>query len=179
MEFPTWRVIARKAAISHELVHVFLPNGNRFLAEGLAVHVQAKIGGNQAFPNFGRPLHTMVREFLPAMVPQFRQGDPVSLEPLHLSDLDCIATPSPLTLRVGNNFYDEGPRGQAHVYPIAGSFVQHLIESHGLQSFRLLYERTPMVPLRQDAGLLARWNEVYGASFSELEAEWKAMIVGT
>ena len=40
MEFPTWRVASRKAAIMHELVHVFFPNGNRFLAEGLAVHLQ-------------------------------------------------------------------------------------------------------------------------------------------
>ncbi len=41
MEFPAWRVNAGKAAILHELAHVFFPNGNRFLAEGLAVYLQA------------------------------------------------------------------------------------------------------------------------------------------
>src|SRR5215203_6026046 len=34
MEFPAWRVVAGKAAITHELVHVYFPNGNRLLAEG-------------------------------------------------------------------------------------------------------------------------------------------------
>jgi hypothetical protein len=62
MEFPSRRVIAREAAIAHELIHVFFPNGNRFLAEGLAVYVQTAIGGNPAFPNFGKPLHELVRE---------------------------------------------------------------------------------------------------------------------
>ena len=57
MEFPAWKTVAGEAAITHELVHVFFPNGNRLLAEGLAVYLQAKIGGNPAFPNFGRPLH--------------------------------------------------------------------------------------------------------------------------
>src|SRR5262245_26238075 len=32
MEFPLWRVSTGKAAIAHELTHVFFPNGNRFLA---------------------------------------------------------------------------------------------------------------------------------------------------
>ena len=64
MEFPAWRVEARKAAIAHELVHVFYPNANRFLAEGFAVYLQDEIGGNPAFPNFGRPLHALVLERL-------------------------------------------------------------------------------------------------------------------
>jgi hypothetical protein len=33
MEFPAWRVMAGEAAIMHELVHVYFPNGNRLLAE--------------------------------------------------------------------------------------------------------------------------------------------------
>ena len=56
MEFPAWRVLARKAAILHELVHVFFPSGNRFLAEGLAVHLQAEIGGNPVTRSSGRRL---------------------------------------------------------------------------------------------------------------------------
>ena len=176
MEFPAWRVIARKAAIAHELVHVFFPNGNRLLAEGLAVYLQAEIGGNPAFPNFGRPLHELARERLRDMVPAFSQGDPADLEPVHVVELDAIATPSPLTLKVGNDFYGEEPRGQAHLYAIAGSFVQFLIESRGLAMFRKLYERTPLVPLQQNGGASKRWPEIYGLSLGELSNEWKLHI---
>jgi hypothetical protein len=178
MEFPAWRVIARKAAIAHELAHVYLPNGNRFLAEGLAVYVQCEIGGNPAFPNFGRPLHDLVREHFFNVVPAFPSGDPTSLEAVRLDELDAIATPSPLTLRIGNDFYGEEPRGQAHIYPLAGSFVQHLIESRGIQSFRSLYQRTPLVPCHHNAGPPERWTDVYGKPLSALESEWKSMIAG-
>lgn len=176
MEFPAWRVVARKAAILHELVHVFFPNGNRLLAEGLAVYLQAEIGSNPAFPNFGRPLHALARELLPKIVPGFRRGDPSSLEAIGLSELDAIATPGPLTLRVGDDVYGEEPRGQAHIYPLAGSFVQHVIEAHGLEAFRVLYERTPLVPLHQAGGLPGRWTEIYGLPLSELEGEWKSLV---
>jgi hypothetical protein len=50
MEFPARRVIARNAAILHELAHVYFPNGNRLLAEGFAIYLQGLIGGNPAFP---------------------------------------------------------------------------------------------------------------------------------
>jgi hypothetical protein len=178
MQFPTWRVGARKAAITHELVHVFLPNGNRLLAEGLAVYLQALINGNPAFPNFGRPLHDLVRELVPKMVPEFRPGDPASFEAIRLTALDAIATPSPLTLKVGDDVYGEEPRGQAHIYPLAGSFTQHLIETRGLETFRRLYARTPLVRLSQDAGMSERWTEIYGLPLSSLESEWRTMIAG-
>src|SRR5262249_53879857 len=48
MEFPAWKAVAGEAAIAHELVHVYFPNGNRLLAEGLAVFLQAEIGGNRS-----------------------------------------------------------------------------------------------------------------------------------
>jgi hypothetical protein len=176
MEFPSWRVASRKAAIAHELVHIFFPNGNRFLAEGLAVYLQAEIGGNPAFPNFGRPLHELVRKLLHEMIPEFSPGRPDSLAQLHLADLDAIATPGPLELKVGEDVYGEEPRGQAHLYPIAGSFVQFLIETRGLEQFRVLYERTPLVPFEQAAGSRQRWLDVYGLSFAALEGEWKSLI---
>ena len=75
MEFPTWRVASRKAAIAHELVHVLFPNGNRLLAEGLAVYLQARIGGNHAFPNFGRPLSDVARDRLGDTVSVLGEGD--------------------------------------------------------------------------------------------------------
>jgi hypothetical protein len=176
MEFPAWRVSARKAAIAHELVHVFFPNGNRFLAEGLAVYLQAEIGGNPAFPNFGRPLHELMRELLREMVPEFSRGDPESLRRVDLGELDRIATPGPLVLRVGSELYGEEPRGQACIYPIAGSFVQFLIETRGLEKFREIYLQTPLVPMVQDAGLPDRWKNVYDMSLASLECEWKTFI---
>jgi hypothetical protein len=178
MEFPVWRVMSGKAAITHELVHVLFPNGNRFLAEGLAVHLQAAIGGNPAFPNFGKPLHDRARELLQEIIPGFLDRDPKSLEQLQLSELDEIATPNPLTLRVGQEFYGEEPRGQTRIYSIVGSFVQFLIETRGTEKFVALYEQTPLLPFARNVGASDRWRNAYDVSLSDLEKEWKSMIVG-
>jgi hypothetical protein len=177
MEFPAWRVSARNAAIAHELIHVFFPNGNRFLAEGLAVYLQAEIGGNPAFPNFGQPLHELAHERLREMVPELSRSGPKVLEKIHLGELDRIATPGPLALNVGRDFYGEEPRGQAHIYPIAGSFVQFLIETRGLEKFRAIYLQTPLVPMVQNAGLPERWRNLYDVPLVDLEDEWKTFIV--
>jgi len=176
MEFPAWRVSARNAAILHELVHVLFPNGNRLLAEGLAIYLQAEIGSNPAFPNFGRPLHDLARERMRAMMSHFAPDQPAGLPPLQLAELDAIATPSPLTLQIGSDHYGEEPRGQAHIYPIAGSFVQFLIESRGLSAFRKLYDLTPLVPQQQKAGSPGRWADVYGVQLVDLESEWKSLV---
>jgi hypothetical protein len=176
MEFPTWRVVSRKAAILHELVHVFFPNGNRFLAEGLAVHLQDALGGNPAFPNFGKPLHRNVCELLLEKPPTSGE-DPLGLRQIHLAELDLIPTPNPLTLRVGAELYGEDKRGQAFVYPIAGSFVQFLLETRGVERFRSLYTQTQLLPLALNAGSPDRWSDVYCITFADLENEWKSMIV--
>jgi hypothetical protein len=177
MEFPTRRVASRKAAIMHELVHVFFPNGNRFLAEGLAVHLQDSIGGNPAFPNFGKSLHWNVCERLLEMTPHNSTEDPLGLGQIHLAELDLIPTPNPLTLRVGAELYGEDQRGQAFVYPVAGSFVQFLLETLGVDRFRSLYTQTQLLPLVLNAGSLDRWPDVYCMTLADLENEWKSMIV--
>jgi hypothetical protein len=177
MEFPVWRVASRKAAIMHELIHVFFPNGNRFLAEGLAVHLQDSIGGNPAFPNFGKPLHGNVCRRLLEMPPRNSSEDPLGLGQIHLAELDLIPTPNPLTLRVGAEIYGEDKRGQAFVYPIAGSFVQFLLETRGIERFRSLYTQTQLLPLVLNAGSLDRWSDVYRMTLANLENEWKSMIV--
>ena len=140
--------------------HVYFPNANRFLAEGLALWIQAEIGSNPAFPNFGKPLHALACEILADILPEFhfgRQNGVDSFAPLHLSDLDMIATPSPLTLTVGPNVYGEEPRGQRVVYAIAGSFATFLIATHGVAKFREIYMRTPLRPQACDAGTPDRW----------------------
>jgi hypothetical protein len=177
MEFPTWRVASRKAAILHELVHVFFPNGNRFLAEGLAVHLQDSLGGNPAFPNFGKPLHRNVCERLLEKTPPTSSEGPLDLGHIYLAELDSIPTPNPLTLRVEAELYGEDKRGQAFVYPIAGSFVQFLIETRGIERFRSLYTQTQLLPLVLNAGPPDRWSDVYCITFADLENEWKSMIV--
>jgi hypothetical protein len=176
MEFPAWKAIAGEAAILHELVHVYFPNGNRLLAEGLAIFLQATIGGNPAFPNFGRPLHEMVRELAREIVPEYVLGKPESLEKIRLADLDRIATPSPLRLRIGRYLYEDTPVGQAHIYPIAGSFVQFLVETHGMKKFRALFARTPLVPFGRDAGSHDRWIDIYGLSLTDLEQQWRSIM---
>jgi hypothetical protein len=177
MEFPAWKAIAGEAAIAHELVHVYFPNGNRLLAEGLAIYLQDKIGGNPTFPNFGRPLHQVARELLRVMVPEFASGQPESLEKIRLADLDKIATPSPLRLRIGRDLYENTPVGQAHLYPIAGSFAQFLIETRGTDVFRALFQRTPLIPFERNPGSPDRWIDAYGVSLAELEAQWRSKIV--
>ena len=172
MEFPEWRVLSGCAAISHELVHVFYPNGNRLLAEGLAVHVQAEIGRNPAFPNFGRPLHSLAREVFHEMAVG---AEAAALEAV--AEMDRIATPNALVLKVGADVYAEDAYGQARVYPIAGSFVRFLIERHGMRDFRDLYCRTPLISFECRAGSPNRWIDIYGRSLAELALDWKRTIV--
>jgi hypothetical protein len=167
MEFPAARAASGTAAIAHELVHVYFPNANRLLAEGLAIYAQAEIGSNPAFPNFGAPLHAQAHETLR----QF-PGPPAQI----LADLDAIATPNPLTLKVGDTFFGEDARGQGAVYRLAGSFAAFLIETRGLAAFRALYLRTPFVPGTSGAGRPQRWMQSYGLSLPDLEVEWKSAI---
>lgn len=174
MEFPAARVTTGQAAITHELVHVLLPNGNRLLAEGLAIYLQALIGGNPAFPNFGQPLHAVAHCALREMVQM--PFDAKGLAAVRLADLECIATPNPLTLCVGETFNGEDPDGQRRLYALAGSFIQFLIETYGLVRFHTLYALTPLVPSKLEAGGPERWSGVYAYPFAALETEWKAII---
>lgn len=176
MDFPARRVAVGNAAIAHELTHVFLPNGNRFLAEGLAIYLQSELGANPAFPNFGQPLHAVARERGRETVRGFPPDDPAGLEQVRLAELDRVATPSPLTLAIGQHFLGEEPRGQACLYAFTGSFVQFLIETRGLEKFRAVYAQTPLVARAQDAGTPDRWRSVYGVPFAELEREWKSLL---
>jgi hypothetical protein len=183
MEFPTARVIAGNAAVAHELTHVYFPNANRLLAEGLAIYVQAEAGGNPAFPNFGAPLHGQARKVLGDVIPpavgahgREVHGHEARPATVGLAALDALATPNPLTATIAGNDYGEEPRGQRVLYSIAGSFVAHLIETRGMTVFRKLYVQTPLRPQYCDAGRPDRWANVYGLSITELELEWKSVI---
>jgi hypothetical protein len=116
MEMPLRRVRDNTGALLHEIVHIYAPNNNRFLAEGLAVYLHTKLGGNPAFPNF---------------VEDLRRSAARSLSRVKsLEALNGVRTPRPLS-----SVMDEET-----AYVIAGSFVGFLIEGYGLPSFRNFYE---------------------------------------
>ena len=116
MEMPLNGVRAQRGALLHEIVHVYAPNTNRFLAEGLAVYLQQQLGGNPAFPNFGKDLRELARTRLSKLS---------SLEPLN-----NVRTPRPLRTVMQ----------EQTAYILAGSFVGFLIENYGFGMFRNLYE---------------------------------------
>jgi hypothetical protein len=116
MEMPLRRVRDNNGALLHEIVHIYAPNGNRFLAEGLAVYLHARLAGNPAFPNFGENLRSAAVRVLPQLK--------------SLQDLNGVRTPRPLSTVM--------PEETAYI--LAGSFVGFLIEEHGLAPFRNLYD---------------------------------------
>ena len=116
MEMPLRRVRDNTGALLHEIVHISAPNNNRFLAEGLAVYLHTKLGGNPAFPNFGEDLRSSAVRSLPRVK--------------SLEALNGVRTPRPLS-----TVMDEET-----AYVIAGSFVGFLIERYTLTAFRNFYE---------------------------------------
>lgn len=116
MEMPLRHVRDNTTSLLHEIVHIYAPNNNRFLAEGLAVYLHAKLAGNSAFPNFGEELNRAAARSL-AKAPS-------------LQALNRVRTPQPLS-----TVMDE-----QNAYTVAGSFVGFLIERYGLDRFRTLYE---------------------------------------
>jgi hypothetical protein len=145
MIFGAKRVNAGEAATVHEMIHVYAPNANRFLAEGLAVYGHDLLAGPPAYPNFGKSLDEIA-------------GRSASRD-LAIA-LERTPTPNPLE-SVSNE-------GEA----IAGSFVKFLIERHGMDKFRALYALTPLAPKQRDAGEPARWQQVYGNGFEAIVDDW-------
>jgi hypothetical protein len=116
LEMPSRRFQDNTGALLHEIVHIYAPHANRFLAEGLAVYLHTRLAGNPAFPNFGEDLKRLASRDLP--------GAEV------MSALNAVRTPRPL-----GTVLDEKTS-----YVLAGSFVGFLIERCGLALFRSLYE---------------------------------------
>jgi hypothetical protein len=167
IEFPESRVASGTADMTHELVHVLFPNGNRMLAEGLAVYLQQKIGVNPAFPNFGKDLDRAVHDLLPSLGPH-------GLDKIDLSAFDAIPTPNDLAVTIG-----DVPCGDDTTYVIAGSFVQFLIEHFGgADKFYKLYMQTRLVPFGWNVGDAGRWVSFYGQSLDKIAARWKQRIAG-
>ena len=133
----------------HEMIHVYAPNANRFLAEGLAVYGHDLLGGPPAYPNFGKSLDAIAGRTA-------NQELAMALE----------RTPTPNALETVSK------EGEA----IAGSFVKFLIERHGMDKFRALYVLTPLAPMQRDPGEPARWQQIYGQSFEAIVNAWLTML---
>ena len=154
MLFRTWALDNGSAAAVHEMIHVFAPNANRFLAEGFAVYGHEKLGGVDGFPTFGSDLHRSARGYA---------------ERADLRTLDQMATPRRLQT-------DDFTEKEAYV--VAGSFVRFLVETHGMAKFRELYALTPLVPHGRFGGDADRWRTVYGRDLDALAADWRRAIGG-
>jgi hypothetical protein len=179
MEFPANRVVAGEAAVAHELVHVFFPNANRMLAEGLAVYLHQCVGPNPAFPNFKVDLHQLVAQLLDKGAGPF--NDAGDLSKISIGSLDKIPTPDDMTFRIGQQNCDDA----SVTYVLAGSFTQFLIEkcepapereAGRCPTFSKLYAQTPLVPMVRNPGSPGRWKQIYQRSLEDLEAEWKKLI---
>ena len=155
MIFRSFTVRRGSSVTVHEMIHVFAPNSNRFLAEGLAVYANDHLKGPPGYPNGGKDLHGAARDLL-------ANAD--------LRALDGFATPT--RLRLSNRL----PGRQAYI--VAGSFVRFLIETHGLEKFRKLYAQTPLVSRERYAGSADRWRFVYGKDLTALEADWRKVVLG-
>ncbi len=152
MEFVLATVLRKQAAIIHEVTHVFAPNGNRLLAEGLACYAHELLGGAPAFPNFGSHLHKLAG---------------IVARPNLIVRLDAFPTP----VRLSHPELNE-----RNLYVAAGSFVRFLIEQFGLDQFRRLYALTPLKPGERIPGDLERWNIIYDKPVTALEALWIAFL---
>jgi hypothetical protein len=116
VEMPLSRARGNTGALLHEIVHVYAPNNNRFLAEGLAIYLHARLASNPAFPNFGQDLHRLAAAEMGRVT--------------FLAALNSVRTPRPL-----GTVIDEKA-----AYVLAGSFVGFLIERYELARFRTVYE---------------------------------------
>ena len=124
----------------HEMTHVIATGklSNRFLTEGLAVHVQTLLGG-KAYPNFGKDLHLLTKEL------EEKNGSSVPI-------LDSEKV---------RNARDSG-QGRALAYVQEGSFARWLIETHGLEKFLRALDGEPAQDV-YEAGfeeLEADWREM-------------------
>jgi hypothetical protein len=153
MIFPA--AVIRRGYVStiHEMVHVFAPNANRFLAEGLAVHAHDRLGGPRAFPNFGRNLDRAAARYA---------------DKADIAALDRLSTPTMLE--------HAGTLPQQASYLVGGSFVRYLIDQHGMDNFRRLYAMTPLVPGQRNAGSPGRWITVYDATHDQLAQHWRRRL---
>jgi hypothetical protein len=120
MEMPLISVQRNSGPLLHEMVHIYAPNDNRFLAEGLAVYLQCQFGGNPVIYTLENDLNDLARDRISQIS--------------SLQFFNSVRTPAPL----GKDRKDV--EGRRTAYIIGGSFVGFLIEKYGLDQFKRVYE---------------------------------------
>jgi hypothetical protein len=200
IEFPAYRVAAGQGAITHELVHALFPNGNRMLAEGLAVYLQFKLAPKiPVFPNFGFNLEISVLDFMESSSKD-KHNPTEALWLMDLGALEQISTPDELSLRIGRDRplgaqpgnMEPDPEEVKTIYAVVGSIVGMLLDAPFIndvftaENFGALYQETPLYPLERECGAPERWGKCYLGkdeqgnpkkySFQEIGLLWKTYM---
>ena len=128
----------------HEIVHIIAWDWNAlWLKEGLAVHLNDRLGGYAAFPNFGEPVDDFAGRVL-------RREFPPAMEALDL---------------VGENgipkFGDR--RVRRMFYILAGSYAGYLLREWGVEKFMRVYaaKDTEAAILRETGKPAWMWKEAW------------------
>lgn len=135
------------------LTQLVLPNGNRFLAEGLAVYLESEMGPHRSYPNFGKNLEESITPFLGKV---------------NLKKLDATPTPFRINKRI--------KLSEKQALLTAGSFVSYLIIEYGQEPFKKLYEMTPMTQKKILKYSQERYKKIYDKSLTDLEKDWKTWV---
>jgi hypothetical protein len=164
MTFASLRVRQGRAAIVHELSHVYAPNQARFLAEGLAVYLEETIGNLEAYPTCGISVENRLRD----------AGRP-ALQSINLATFDRVSVGNGRSLGESVAINPQFVRAENHgvySYLVAGSFVRFLIASRGADKFKTLYEMTPLTPGKCTPLSPERYKVCLGATLPDLQNDW-------
>jgi hypothetical protein len=196
--FPSRWVIDRVAPYVHELVHVYFPNGKRMLAEGIAEYMEYRFGTPPPdWDATSYPRCHLHQEALP-LAWAIRIADEAALrvgtsrrrrapDAPGVTGLDSIFTPEDL---------EQGFFLEDKTYPVAGSFVQFLVEDLkfadiampapiGIDGdafrrtlFLALYNVTPLNPFHPNESSEDRWEEIYNVTLKQLQTVWRECLEG-
>jgi hypothetical protein len=176
MFFPAPRAKEGRTAIVHEVTHVHAPNEVRFLAEGFPAVLEEQMGNLKAYPTLGKHVECDIVDYNDA----YKQA----VRSVKFSLFDGVATQKGVFL--GDNMglekafpaSDDGTsQRRAFAYLVSASFVKFLIEKHGLDDFKALYNLTPLTPGRATPADPARYQQVFsGKSLDELQADWRQWL---
>jgi len=102
---------------AHELTHLLTPQHSSWVAEGLAIYLNDKFGGEGGYPNYGADIDQLALSYI-------NQTDILE----KVGDETYYPSRSDLRTSVGKGFYI-----------FSGSFVKYLIEKIGIESFMQIY----------------------------------------